>query len=95
MEKEKRKKKIPNVNEIVFYSPKMVTEPDTSKERIHTTAILIPTIRLVEYACLVFSGFLIPRYLPQLIEHMCIMLQEQANTSHDTYTLHQTIPKGQ
>lgn len=75
--------------------PKRVTDVETTSDRAHTTAILMPTIRLVEYACLVFSGFRMPRYRPQLIEHMCMMLQEQASTSHDTYTLHQTMPNGQ
>ncbi len=36
-----------------------------------------------------------PRYLPKLMKHICIMLQEHAKTSHDMYTLHQTIPRGQ
>lgn len=29
------------------------------------------------------------------MKHMCMMLAEQANTSHVTYTLHHTTPNGQ
>lgn len=60
----------------------------------HTAAILKPTIRLVD-VCLVRKGFRMPRYRPNEMKHMCIMLAEQASTSHVTYTLHHTTPNGQ
>lgn len=72
-----------------------MTEPETANDSAQVRATFMPTSRLVAYLCLVFSGFRIPRYLPKLMQHMCIMLDEHANTSQDTYTLHQAIPNGQ
>lgn len=74
--------------------PNTVIELDTSMDSSQTRAILRTTV-LVVVLCRVFRGFLIPRYLPRLMKHMCMMEAEQANTSHVTYTLHQMIPKGQ
>lgn len=74
--------------------PNTVIELDTSMDSSQTRAILRTTV-LVVVLCLVFSGFLIPRYRPKLMKHMCIIEAEQARTSHVTYTLHHTIPNGQ
>lgn len=74
--------------------PKTVIELETNMASNHTAAILKPTIRLVD-VCLVRKGFRMPRYRPNEMKHMCIMLAEQASTSHVTYTLHHTTPNGQ
>lgn len=63
-------------------------------ERSQTAAILKATIRFV-VAWRVFRGFLMPRYRPRLMNVMCMILAEQARTSHVTYTLHQATPNGQ
>lgn len=74
--------------------PNTVIDDDISMASSHTRAILNPVSRFVE-VCRDPNGFLMPKYLPKLMKHMCKMLAEQANTSHVTYTLHQTDPKGQ
>lgn len=74
--------------------PNTVIELDTTMDSSQTRAILKTTV-LVVVLCLVFRGFLIPRYRPKLMKHMCIMEALHASTSHVTYTLHQMIPKGQ
>lgn len=63
--------------------PNTVIELETNIAKSHTTAILNPTIRLVD-VCLVLSGLRMPKYLPREMKHMCIMLAEQASTSHVT-----------
>lgn len=82
------------LNNIRVNKPKSVIELDTSIERAQTRAILMPTRRLVE-EWRVLRGLRMPRYRPRLMKHMCMMLEEQASTSHVTYTLHQTTPSGQ
>ena len=62
--------------------------------RSHTSAILKPVSRFVEL-CRDPNGFLIPKYLPKLMKHICKMLAEHANTSHVTYILHHVNPNGQ
>lgn len=74
--------------------PNTVIDDDISMASSHTRAILNPVSRFVE-VCRDPNGFLMPKYLPKLMKHMCKILAEQANTSHVTYTLHQTDPKGQ
>lgn len=74
--------------------PNTVIDDDISMARSHTSAILNPVSRFVEL-CRDPNGFLMPKYLPKLMKHMCKMLAEQANTSHVTYTLHHVNPKGQ
>lgn len=76
------------------YLPRIVIELDTGMAINQATAILIPTIRLVA-RCREPNGFLMPKYRPRLMKHMCQMLAEHANTSQVTYTLHQVTPNGQ
>lgn len=61
----------------------MAMELETGMAMSQATAILIPTIRLVE-RCLDPSGFFMPKYRPRLMKHMCQMLAEHANTSQVT-----------
>lgn len=74
--------------------PNTVIDDDISIASIHTSAILKPVNRLVEL-WRDPRGFLMPKYRPRLMKHMCKMLAEQAKTSHVTYMLHHVIPKGQ
>lgn len=69
-------------------------EKETGMAMSQQTAILMPTIRLVE-RCREPRGFLMPKYRPRLMKHMCQMLAEHASTSQVTYTLHQCSPSGQ
>lgn len=66
-----------------MYLPKTVIELDTSFDNSQAKAILI-TIVLVVVLCRVFKGFLIPRYRPRLMKHMCIIEAEHAKTSQVT-----------
>lgn len=63
--------------------PKTVMEEEISMARSHTSAILKLVKRFVEL-WREPSGFLMPKYLPRLMKHMCRMLAEHANTSHVT-----------
>lgn len=74
--------------------PNTVIDEDISMARSHTSAILKPVSRFVEL-CRDPNGFLMPKYLPKLMKHMCKMLAEHASTSHVTYMLHHVNPKGQ
>lgn len=65
-----------------------------SMARSHTSAILKPVRRFVEL-WRDPNGFLMPKYLPKLMKHICRMLAEHASTSHVTYMLHHVNPKGQ
>lgn len=76
------------------HSPKPVIEDEISIARSHTRAILKLVRRFVEL-CREPSGFLMPKYRPRLMKHMCRMLAEHARTSHVTYMLHHVIPNGQ
>lgn len=58
-------------------------ELDMTIDSSHTKAILSTTVRVV-VLCRVFNGFLIPKYRPKLMKHMCIIDDEHANTSHVT-----------
>lgn len=77
-----------------IHSPSTVIELETIIAITQTIAILIPAKRFVE-RCLEPRGFRIPRYRPRLMKHICRILEEHANTSHVTYTLHQVTPRGQ
>lgn len=63
--------------------PNTVIDDDINMARSHTSAILKPVSRFVEPVrdC---NGFLIPKYLPKLIKHICKILAEHASTSHVT-----------
>lgn len=63
--------------------PNTVIDDDMSMARSHTRAILNPVSRFVEL-CRDPKGFLMPKYLPKLMKHMCKILAEHANTSHVT-----------
>lgn len=56
-------------------------ELDTTIDNNHASPIRNTTV-LVVVLCRVFKGFLMPKYRPRLIKHMCIIEAEQAKTSH-------------
>ena len=58
-------------------------DDEMSIANIHTRAILKPVNRFVEL-WRDPSGFLMPKYRPRLMKHMCKMLAEHAKTSHVT-----------
>lgn len=66
-----------------MHSPRPVIDDEISIARSHTRAILKLVKRFVEL-CRDPSGFLMPKYRPRLIKHMCRMLAEQARTSQVT-----------